>query len=245
MNRYGWIPDLPDYRDRIYRATVDEEAALPPAVDLRAGCSPVEDQGDLGSCTANAIVGVLEYDEERDGDFVDLSRLFLYYEERKIEHTINYDSGAMIRDGIKVAAKTGVPPETDWPYDISKFTDKPPIIAYRDAALHKITRYSRVLGLNSVKASIANKLPVAFGFTVYESFESDATTKTGIVTMPGPDERVLGGHAICAVGYDDGHQWIIIRNSWGTSWGDAGYGYMPYDYIRNANLSDDFWQVQK
>jgi C1A family cysteine protease len=183
--------------------------------------------------------------------FSDMSRLFIYYNERVIEHTVNEDSGAMIRDGIKTLAKQGVCPESMWPYNISKFKNKPAPKCYAEGLKHQILAYYRINTLQELKTSIAAGFPVTFGFSVYESFMTDRVAKTGIVYMPKWYEQLMGGHAVLAVGYDDNMKIqknkgaVIVRNSWGTSWGDKGYFYMPYPYINDRNLSDDFWQITK
>ena len=241
---YGWKPDIPDVRDHLFvaqRAFSD----LPMAVDLRQFCSPVEDQGSLGSCTGNAIAGALEYLDRKAGHPIDVSRLYIYYQERKIEGTLKQDAGAMIRDGIKACAAVGVPMESLWPYIVAKFSSKPPKAADTDAAQHKITAYRRVTSLDDVLHCLADGNPVVFGFSVYESFESVVVEKTGIVPMPSKTERLLGGHAVLAVGYDQATQRLIVRNSWGSSWGQGGYFTLPYGYVTNRNLSDDFWVVTK
>ncbi len=244
---FGWIPDLPDARDYSYGAPLMRfPLGLPPAVDLRAQCPPVYDQGQLGSCTANAIAGAIEFDQQKQGtkEFVP-SRLFIYYNERVIEGTVSQDAGAQIRDGIKSVAKLGAPPETDWPYDIANFAEKPPKQAYRDARQDLVSSYARVVqNLTQMQGCLAAGYPFVFGFTVYESFESQEVSSTGIVPMPGPGERVVGGHAVVAVGYDDTKRWFIIRNSWGNGWGDKGYCYMPYEYLLRSNLVDDLWIIR-
>ena len=247
MNRvYGWKPDIGDQRDYQFKVLRRTVAALPPKVDLRSKCSAVEDQGQLGSCTANALVGAVEFlYGKTKGAFQDFSRLFVYYNERVIEGTVNSDSGAMIRDGIKTLAKQGVCLESTWAYDISRFRTKPPSQAFAEALNHQILTYARLATLNDMKTCLASGLPFTFGFTVYESFESDTVARTGIVPMPGKTERALGGHAVLAVGYDDSSQRFIVRNSWGTGWGQKGYFTMPYKYLSNSNLSDDFWAIQK
>jgi len=214
---------------------------IPEKVDLRRYCSPVVDQGRLGSCTANAIVsGLREYLEiYNKKKLIFLSRLFLYYEERKIEGTIDEDSGAMIRDGMKVLNKMGVCPETDDPYDISRFKIRPSGKAIRDAVKYEITSYNRVWDINDLKVCLAEKSPVVCGFRVYQSFESDDVAHTGIVPMPKPSEALLGGHAVLAVGYDEKKKLIIFRNSWGLGWGDKGYFYMPYDVFQFLVM--DMW----
>jgi len=243
---YGWLPDLPDQRDLVYSAIAPTRAVLPKKVDLTNKCSPVENQGNLGSCTANALVGALEFLEIKDGvTFVDLSRLFVYYNERAIEGTVNHDSGAFLRDGIKSLAKLGVCPETEWPYQISAFTKKPTARCYTDAKKHQITSYHRISVPDEMRTCLADGYPFVFGFTVYTAFESTQVAKTGVLNLPGPKEKVLGGHAVMAVGYDDSQKRFIVRNSWDTDWGMKGYFTMPYDYLDPAhNLADDFWTIR-
>jgi C1A family cysteine protease len=243
---YGWLPDLPDHRDLFYSAVAPRLATLPQKVDMRSKCSPVEDQGQLGSCTANALVGALEFLEVKDGaPFADLSRLFVYYNERVIEGTVDQDSGAFIRDGIKTLAKQGVCTETQWPYKLSKFAKKPSRACYRTAKKHRIVSYHRITTVDEMRNCLAEGFPFAFGFTVYEAFESAAVARSGVLNMPGPKEKVVGGHAVMGVGYDDGARRFIIRNSWGSDWGQKGYFTMPYDYLDPANnLADDFWTVR-
>jgi C1A family cysteine protease len=246
IGHYGWVADLPDQRDFSYSAPAPLLMALPPSVDLRPHCPPVYDQGQLGSCTGNAIGGAIQFEQIKQGvsNFVP-SRLFIYYEERVIEHTVNSDSGAQIRDGIKVVAKQGAPPETDWPYDISKFTEKPPAVAFADAAKNKVISYQRVTrALSQFKGCLASGYPFVFGFTVYDSFESMAVARSGHAPMPQPGEKVAGGHAVLAVGYDDQNQWFIVRNSWAATWGMKGYFTLPYQYLLETNLSDDFWTIR-
>lgn len=246
IGHYGWVPDLPDHRDLIYAAPAEFLTALPTSVDLRAQCPPVYDQGQLGSCTANSIGGAFQFEQlkQKIPNFIP-SRLFIYYNERVIENTVNSDSGAQIRDGMKVVAKQGAPPETDWPYDISKFAEKPPQKAYTDAEQNKVLSYQRVSRvLNQMKGCLASGYPYVVGFTVYDSFESIAVAHSGHAPMPQPGEQVAGGHAVVAVGYDDSNQWFIVRNSWGASWGMAGYFTLPYQYLLEPNLSDDFWTIR-
>jgi C1A family cysteine protease len=243
---YGWLPDLPDHRDYLFAARHAAPAKLPLSVDLRDKCSPVEDQGALGSCTAQALVGNLEFLENKDAlPFVDLSRLFLYYNERALIGTVSWDSGAMLRDGIKTLAKDGICGEARWPYVISRFKKNPTKACYREAADHQITSYERLASLADMRASLAAGFPFVFGFTVYESFESQEVARTGIVPMPGPDERTLGGHAVMAVGYVEKEARFLVRNSWGTRWGQAGYFTMPFSYLEDRNLSDDFWTIRR
>jgi C1A family cysteine protease len=247
IKRYGWIPDLPDSRDRMFAAPSATLGALPPRVDLRAQCPPVYDQGALGSCTANAIAGALQFGEmkQAEADAFAPSRLFIYYNERVIEGTVDEDSGAMLRDGIKSVAKQGAPHEALWPYRITKFRDKPSAAAYKDAAHHQALLYQRVPRTrDQMKGCLADGYPFVFGFSVYESFESAAVARSGVVPLPSPRESLLGGHAVLAVGYDDATSRFVLRNSWGGGWGQAGYGTIPYDYLLDLNLSDDFWMVR-
>jgi C1A family cysteine protease len=243
---YGWAPDLPDHRDFLYSANLALLTTLPAKADLRPQCPPIYDQGQLGSCTANSIGAAFEFDQmkQKEKSFMP-SRLFIYYNERVIEGTVSSDAGAQIRDGIKSINQQGVCPETDWPYVITKFAAKPPPKAFTDGAKNKAILYQRIARtLPQMKACIAGGYPWVFGFTVYESFESAQVAQTGIVPMPGSNEQVLGGHAVLCVGYDDSQQRFIVRNSWGTSWGVQGYFLMPYAYLLDANLSDDFWTVR-
>ncbi len=242
---YGYIPDLPDHRDYLFSAVYHAIPKLPASVDLRANCSPIEDQKTLGSCTANALVGALEFLEKKDGvPFTDLSRLFVYYNERVIEHTVASDAGAMLRDGIKTLAKQGVCSEKNWPYILTKFKNKPTKACYSEASTHLITSYLRLQTLDDMRSCLAAGYPFVFGFTVYASFESSQVAKTGVVPMPAAGESVLGGHAVVAVGYRDSTKRFIVRNSWGTSWGQKGYFTIPYAYLTNPQIASDMWTVR-
>jgi C1A family cysteine protease len=244
---YGWIRDLPDARDYLYAAPlVRYPQGLPPSVDLRSECPPVYDQGQLGSCTANGIAGVVEFDQRKQGvRAFTPSRLFIYYNERVMEGTVNQDSGAQVRDGLKSVATLGAPPETDWPYDPKQFAVRPPAIAYTDAKQDLASSYSRVVqNLAQMQGCLAEGFPFVFGFTVYESFESQSVTDTGIVPMPASSEATIGGHCVVAVGYEAAKRLFIIRNSWGTGWGLKGYGMMPFEYLLSAQLASDFWTIR-
>ena len=222
--------------------------SLPSKIDLRPDCPPVFDQGELGSCTANAgvaarmMLGRIRFM---------LSRLFLYYKERELTHTESTDSGATMRDICRALHKYGVCRELYWPYIISNFDVEPPRICDRAAKKLRITAYRSFdhFGpddqISQIKQYLAVKrLPVLAGVTIYESFESKETEQTGVIPVPDPQtEKELGGHALLMVGYDDKAQQFIIRNSWGKAWGDAGYGYMPYDFVRKG-FAYDFWVIE-
>lgn len=250
--RYGWKPDLPDARDLLYAAPLTALRKLPPKVDLRKGCPPVYDQGHLGSCTANAIGAAFQFNQTKGGlkSFIP-SRLFIYYNERDMEGTVNQDAGAFIRDGIKSVNKLGVCPETLWDYDPSPYppnprlTAKPTAKCYSEAKKHIAVQYARVPRTEQqMEGCLASGYPFVYGFTVYESFEASQVAKTGVVSMPKPTEEVIGGHAVLAVGYDRANRRFIVRNSWSTKWGMKGYFTMPYAYLLDANLSDDFWTIR-
>ncbi len=246
-SRYGWIPDLPDQRDYHFAAPPAVAAKLPPSVDLTPHCPPVYDQGQLGSCTGNGVAGVLQFDAMKEGlpDTSVPSRLFIYYNERVMEGTVDSDSGAQIRDGIKTVATTGACDETLWPYDIAQFAVKPPAAGYTAAEGQRAIVYSRVgQTLSHMKGCLASGYPIVFGFTVYDSFEGAEVARTGVVPMPASGESVLGGHCVVAVGYDDASQRFTIRNSWGDGWGRAGYATMPYAYLLSQSLASDFWTVK-
>ena len=245
---YGWVPDLPDQRDKRYVSLIQRAAgaALPSSVDLRPGCPAVYDQLQLGSCTGNAIAAALEFERKKQGlpDFTP-SRLFIYYNERLAEGTVNSDSGAQIRDGIQSVAQYGDCPESEWPYDPSQFAVQPPANCYADALKYKAVEYQAVAqDVDDMKSCLAEGFPFVFGFTVYGQFESEAVAQTGVVSMPQWFERVMGGHAVLAVGYDEPSQRFLVRNSWGQGWGQAGYFTIPYAYLANGNLASDFWTIR-
>jgi len=244
---YKLKPDTEDLRDKVFRTTrFKTTAALPDHVDLRSRCSPVVDQGALGSCTANAIAsGLREYWENLSGEQLTLlSRLWLYWQERLIEGTVDEDAGAYIRDGMKVLQKLGCAPEVDWPYDISKFKQTPPESSTTDATPFMMTQYHRVTDLTVLKSALAEENPVVIGISVYESFESSQVAQTGFIPLPNPGEQLLGGHAVLAVGFKDDTEntdqgVVICRNSWGEGWGDKGYFYLPYRYF--TSYVTDMW----
>lgn len=251
--RYGWLPDLPSAKDLWYPANTasmekPEGFALPASHDMRALVPIIFDQGNLGSCTANANAGAVMFELKKQG--VDPSytpsRLMIYYDERVIEDSVSTDAGAMIRDGMRTLHYRGACDETQWPYDVSKFANSPPASCYTDGQKYLVERYLRIdnTNLTAMKECLATGFPFVSGFTVYDSFESDAVTVSGVVPMPAPTEQVLGGHAVLTVGYDDLSQRFVCANSWGTAWGQKGFFTIPYEYWTNANLADDFWTIR-
>jgi len=242
MHKYGWRPDLPDVRDLKYESVTAK--LLPQKTSLRRYCSPIEDQGQLGSCTGNALVGCLELLERMDGKpQIDLSRLFCYYNARLLEGTTQEDSGATIRDVVKGAVKYGVCAEQIWRYDIAQFALRPSKETYSQAKRNLITEYRRVTGLTAMKTAIASGYALIIGISIYDSFESQEVARTGIVPMPGVEETLLGGHAVAVIGYNDATKRFECRNSWGTGWGDAGYFTIPYAYLTNDDLAADCWCI--
>jgi len=247
VKRLGWIPDLPDARDHRYAAPRATLEKLPRKVDLTEHCPHVYDQGNLGSCTGNAIAAAIEFVERKEKlpHPSTPSRLFIYYNERVIEQTVAVDAGATIRDGFKSIHRDGSCRERTWPYAVSRFDDRPPAAAYEEARHHRVTGYARVSrDLHQMKGCLASGYPFVFGFTVYESFLGAAVARTGRVPMPAPSDSMEGGHAVLAVGYDDAAHRFIVRNSWGPEWGMKGYFTMPYAYLLDDNLADDFWTVR-
>lgn len=242
-HRLGWVPDLPDHRD--HKFSMLEGLPLPSLVDLRGQDSPIEDQGPLGSCTSFAAGAAFRFDLRKQGlqDFV-TSHLFEYYNSRP-RNQKGVDSGASIRAAIKAVGTYGICPETEWPYEINRFAAKPPPKSYTDALQDRAISYLRVSqGLTAMKNCLAQGFPVVIGISVYESFESHTVETTGMVPMPGLSEQLLGGHALLVVGYRDSDQHFIVRNSWGTGFGDGGYIYLPYAYLGDSNLASDFWTVR-
>lgn len=286
----GWRPDLPNHKD--YDETTDsvptrlkgypnvlsikeitkrlglgperlESIKLNQKIDLREGCSPIEDQEALGSCTAHAGVGLLEYYERRRyRKHIDASRLFLYKATRNLLGWTG-DTGAYMRTTMAAMALFGVPPEEYWEYNITDFDEEPSAFCYSFGQNYQALQYyrldkpgiSRESLLHSIKVRLKHKLPMAFGFTVFSSIEQAGDT--GMIPLPCPRDRVIGGHAVMAVGYNDKLEIhnenceeastvgaLIIRNSWGTEWGDNGYGYLPYEYIL-YRLAIDWWSLIK
>ena len=255
IQRFGWVKDTPDPRDLLFTASpVLAAKPLPKSADLRPGCPPVYDQGQVGSCTGNSVAGAFEFAQKKQllQDFMP-SRLFIYYNERAIEHTTGQDAGAQIRDGIKTVAKQGVPPEIGLAVqrEPGRGHEKPNAKAYTDALQHTVISYHRIsartssAALTLMKSCLADGYPFVFGFTVYSAFEGAEVAKTGILKMPNKKkEEVVGGHAVLCVGYDDKMKSVLVRNSWGASWGLKGYFWMPYAYISDSKLASDFWTIR-
>jgi C1A family cysteine protease len=279
----GWIPPLPDLRDyteehveiagmvKKLRIGSTTRSALPKKIDLRQWCSPIEDQRSLGSCTAHAGVGIVEYFERRAfGKHIDGSRLFVYKATRNLMGVVG-DTGAWLRNTMGALALCGIPPEKYWPYTDRQqtgsageptFDEEPPSFVYAIADNYEALRYfchdplSRNVApnkvLTGVKRFLAAGIPSMFGFFGFPSFGH--SNVVGGIPYPCPGERAGWGHAIVAVGYDDNKKIkntmcnietkgaLLIRNSWGTGWGDSGYGWMPYDYVLNR-LALDFWSL--
>jgi C1A family cysteine protease len=268
INSMGWERDLPDIRDltaeasQVNKVLTQSKAlkaakkTLPVAADLRKWCSPIEDQGELGSCTANAGVGLMEYFERRAfGTHLDASRLFLYKVTRNLLGWTG-DQGAYLRSTMKSMVLFGLPPERYWPYNAKKFDDEPTTFCYAFAQNYKSVQYYRLdpagtqpsKVLSAVRESLAAGLPSMFGFSVYSSMPGAG--EGGDIPFPQPGDRLEGGHAVVTVGYDDNRKIgkekgaLIIRNSWGKDWGEKGYGWLPYAYVEQG-LADDFWTLVK
>ncbi|NEW81912.1 MAG: cysteine protease [Mariniphaga sp.] len=271
----GWLPDYPDFRDytiendsvKAMLTKVGTEkplkAGLPVTADLRPWCPPIENQGSLGSCTANAGVAMVEYFERRAfGKHVDASRLFLYKATRNMLHWTG-DTGAFLRSTMGAMAIFGVPPEEYWPYIVADYEKEPSAFCYAFAQNYQSISYYRLdpsgtiktTLLSQIKTNLAGGLPSMFGFTVYNSYTQGSAT--GKIPYPTAGEKIVGGHAIIAVGYDDNMKIknanpgavetkgaLLIRNSWGTGWGTAGYGWLPYDYVLKG-LATDWWSLIK
>ncbi len=274
--KIGWLPDLPDFRDY----TVEHENVkpmlekigiaepvirLPTTMDLREWCSPVEDQKNLGSCTANAGVGIVEYFERKAfGKHIDASRLFLYKTTRRLMD-LEGDSGADLRSTMGALVLFGVPPEKYWPYTDKNpdFDKEPDTFCYACADNYKSIQYVKLDPpytpasdlLDRIKTNLSARLPSMFGFTVYSSIEQ-TMDNNGKIPFPCSREQIEGGHAIVAVGYDDSMEIknsncststigaLLIRNSWGKSWGEKGYGWLPYEYVLKG-IATDWWTLLK
>ncbi len=271
----GWLPDYPDFRDyteeeksvkaMLKKVGVEKAAkvTLPATIDLRAWCPPIENQGSLGSCTANAGVAMMEYFERRAfGKHIDASRLFLYKATRNMLHWTG-DTGAFLRSTMGALVLFGAPPEEYWPYIVADYEKEPPAFCYAFAQNYQAIQYYRLdppgttksALLTHIKTNLAGGIPSMFGFTVYASYTQAGTT--GKIPYPTKGEKIVGGHAVVAVGYDDNLKIkntftgatetkgaLLIRNSWGTGWGSNGYGWLPYEYVLKG-LAIDWWAMLK
>ncbi len=235
---YGWKKDRIERDNHTWK--LEAPVPLPVKIDLTVGMVPCYDQGDLGSCTANAIIGLIQYDQIKQKLPITMeSRLRLYYDERALEGTIKSDAGAEIADGFRVISTKGFCAESIWPYDIAKFAKRPPASSYSKPNTHKAIHYQRVpQNHDSFLQCLAKGNPIVIGFNVYEGFESEEVAKTGIVQMPLAKEQLLGGHAILTMGYDQEARRFKVRNSWGTDWGQLGYFTVPFDYFLDAWMAD-------
>lgn len=257
ISRYGWVPDLPDHRDRIYNLEAPILAAhqLPHSVDLSPKMPPIYDQGQLGSCTGNGIARCLEYEAGRQAEpQVTPSRLFIYYAERVIEGTVDQDAGAQIRDGIKVVASEGAPPESVWPYDVSQFAVKPSADAYAAAATHEAIQYRLIVANGPgapMRTAIAAGLPIVFGFSVPASFEGTWDPASTPLPLPGPNDQIIGGHCVVITGYDFSCTRFAVPafqcdNSWGSGWGSGGRFWMAWDWFDPwRGLASDLWVIER
>jgi len=238
-NNLGWLPDHPDYYDQysIYNSVKNKIS-----IDLRNISPGVYNQKLIRSGVANALAGLYEFHLiQKDINIVFIpSRLFIYYNQRKLMDTVNYDSGSQIKTGLQVIKEYGICPETKWPYHNDYFDYEPTFDCY-EYIIEKFDYYRLHHNLESLKASLSNKNPFVFGMAVYTEFIN--ITEDGVLTMPSKDSKYIGGHCVMAVGYDDNKQSFIIRNSFGVEWGDKGHFYMPYDYITEPNLCKDFWVI--
>ena len=236
----GWLPDRPDHRD-VW--ALDKGEDLPDRVDLPRMVR-VENQGALGSCVANAVTSAMEYVYAEYGEHVELSRLALYYRARMFDGWEAADNGTYVRQAIKAAAMYGVPREESWPYQVSMFAVDPRSCDL-EARKRRIVSYVHVQGLNGLRSMLAQGAPVVFGFSVPQSMTDHAgASETGIVPLPRKQERIVGGHAVLAMGYDDEREMVRFCNSWGLGWGDEGYGWIPYDYF-DLGLASDLWSIKE
>lgn len=240
--KYGANPDARDERDVPFHAT--HTTALPHVVDLRFYMPPIADQGEEGSCTAFAWAGAFDYQRaQENAHMVDPSCQFLYYHERIIEGSdVADDCGAQIRSGAKVLAKFGVLQSREWPYVPANFNRLPSVEQYEKARALRITSYQRVRAdVEPLMQAVALRRPVVIGMEVFQSFESEYVQRTGLLAMPVPKERNLGGHAVVIVGYQQASRSFIVRNSWGRDWGMGGYFLMPFAYI--TQHVSDCWTI--
>jgi len=234
-------------KDRCFSRFFLPNESLPVSVDLRSLWGEIFDQGELGSCTSNSIAGQIRYALYKgNGPIIHPSRLFVYYNGRVVSgDPIDEDNGLSIRDGCVSVKRYGVCSENMWPYHIHKFAVKPSNECYSEAAsTNHFSYFSVPQNLNQIKQCLAQKYMISFGARLYESFMSNHTSRTGFVNMPSSNEMEVGSHAMCIVGYNDKTRLFAVANSWSVEWGNAGYCFIPYDYITNPNLCSDFWSIR-
>lgn len=240
-NLSGWQKDPSDKRDFLFKATLKTKD-LPDTCDLRSKMSRPDDQKTIGSCVPHATIGCLEYYENvYNLPYEDLSRLFLYYVTRKVQGDLR-DTGCSIRTCLKTLSKHGCCKESLWRYDCRRYKTPPPQKCFADAVRYKDVSYYRINSLSQIKSALAEGNPVIFGAYLYPSFYD--ADETGIVLMPDSSEECIGGHCLLLCGYSDETQMFLVRNSWGTVFGLKGYCWMPYEYIGNDELADDFWVLK-
>lgn len=232
--RYGLKPSKPDSRDFVYE---QGQTAIRPSVDLRGWDSPIEDQSSLGSCVGNAIANAYELEVKKlyPEYFAELSKLFIYYNARLLDNAVKEDVGAYIRDGLKAVKLYGVCTEMLWPYDIDKFDDQPPPMCYANALRRTTTQYRTLATLRDMLETLSADKPVVIGMAVYLSFDR-VSKEDPVIPMPTAGDPYQGGHAVTVVGYDIDKKQFLIKNSYGTDWGDGGYGWMPFDYLRTEGF---------
>lgn len=241
---FGWRPEFPDVRDyRIARLLGPGAPPPPDSFSFRKDQSPVRNQGAIGSCVGMSTAGAVECLRRKDLDEYSTiySPIFLYYEARKLQGWVDVDSGCYIRDAVKTAQKVGVAVESHWPYREDRFTDSPSSTAYEGATRWKLGAYFRCDTGPDILKALEQGYPVVGGFVCYSNMFTREVDRTGIVPLPGAEDYVLGGHAVLFTGWDKERKLVEFKNSWGPEWGDGGYGWLPYRYIDDRNMSDDFW----
>lgn len=243
---YGWHKSERDDRDYRFSAPPHIVASRPDHVNLRPVCPPIWDQTQLGSCTAFSSGGGYVFSRMKQGLPAETpSFLHIYFNTRVLEGTVDEDSGASVRNAIKALVAQGAPPDADWPYDITKFAQKPPAKAYADGLLDHPVLYQAVpQTIEQMQGCLAQGYPIIIGFSVYSGFESEEVARTGVVHMPAKHEVFLGGHCVEVIGYNEKQKRFYLRNQWGVHWGIQGYFTMPYDYLLDPKLASDFWTIR-
>lgn len=262
VRKFGWKPNLPDHREKKYTAHPEMAVrqTFPPLISLQSLMSPIEDQGSLGSCVAHASTGAIEFLELKelkensggaevfpDKTFDPISRLFNYFNARALDGHADQDSGTTISSVIRAMKTWGICRESIWPYLPKMVNKAPDSNAYKEGAQHIVLGDYRLDNtvMDQLKQCLVTGYPIIFGMSVFDSFMSEESARTGLIPMPSRKETMVGGHALCMVGYDDSNHAFIIRNSWGINWGMHGYCYIPYDYLTNKDLATDFWTLRK